>query len=56
MAARSGVEVGDVILAVNGKTVQSVDQLKSIVASKPKSLAVLVQREGERIFIPVRLG
>ena len=55
-AARSGVEVGDVILSVNWKPIQSVDQLRSIIASKPKILALLVQREGQRIFIPVRLG
>ena len=55
-AARSGVEVGDVILSVNWKPIQSVDQLRSIIASKPKIIALLVQREGQRIFIPVRLG
>jgi serine protease Do len=55
-AARAGIEAGDVLLAVNGKTVQSVEQVKSLLAGKPKSVALLVQRDGEKIFVPVRLG
>ena len=55
-AARAGIEAGDVLLAINGKPVQSVDQVKSVLAGKPKSVALLVQREGEKIFVPVKLG
>jgi len=55
-AARAGIETGDVLLAINGKPVQSVDQVKSVLAGKPKSVALLVQRDGEKIFVPVRLG
>jgi serine protease Do len=55
-AARAGVQAGDVLLAINGKPVQSVDQVKSVLAGKPKSVALLVQRDGEKIFVPVRLG
>ncbi|HEX7439764.1 MAG TPA: Do family serine endopeptidase [Caldimonas sp.] len=55
-AARAGIEVGDVLLAINGKPVQSVDQVRSVLGSKPKSVALLVQREGEKIFVPVKLG
>jgi serine protease Do len=55
-AARAGIEAGDVLLAVNGKPVQSIDQVKSVLAGKPKSVALLVQREGETIFVPVKLG
>jgi serine protease Do len=55
-AARAGIEVGDVLLAINGKPVQSVDQVKSVLGSKPKSVALLVQRDGEKIFVPVKLG
>ena len=55
-AARAGIEAGDVLLAVNGKPVQSIDQVKSLLAGKPKSVALLVQREGEKIFVPVKLG
>jgi len=55
-AARAGIEAGDVLLAINGKPVQSVEQVKSVLQSKPKSVALLVQREGEKIFVPVNLG
>jgi len=55
-AARAGVEQGDVVLAVNGKPVASVDDVKSILAAKPKRIALLLWRDGERIFVPVNLG
>ena len=55
-AARAGIEAGDVLLAINGKPVQSIDQLKIVLSGKPKSVALLVQRDGEKIFVPVKLG
>ena len=55
-AARSGVERGDVLLAINGKPVNSVEQVRSTLESKPKSVALLVLRDGNRIFVPVSLG
>lgn len=55
-AARAGIERGDVLIAINGKPVSSVDQIKSVMATKPKSVALLVERDGERIFVPVNLG
>ena len=55
-AARAGIEAGDVLLAINGQPVQSVDQVKSVLSTKPKSIALLVQRDGEKIFVPVKLG
>src|SRR5450432_3216033 len=55
-AARAGIEAGDVLLAINGKPVESIDQLKSVLSGKPKSVALLVQRDGEKIFVPVKLG
>jgi len=55
-AARAGVEPGDVLLAVNGKPVNSVDEVKGLLKSKPKNVALLIERDGERIFVPVRLG
>src|SRR5213592_2369818 len=50
-AARAGIEPGDVLLAVNGKPVSSIEQVKGVLASKPKTVALLVQREGERLFV-----
>jgi len=55
-AAKAGVQEGDVVLAVNGKPVGSVGDIKAILAGKPKRVALLVWRDGDRIFFPVNLG
>ena len=55
-AAKAGIEPGDVLLAINGKPVQSIEQVKLVLQGKPKSVALLVQRDGETIFVPVKLG
>jgi serine protease Do len=55
-AARAGVAPGDVLLAINGHPVQSVEQVKSLLKNQPKNVALLVQRDGEKIFVPIRLG
>ena len=55
-AARAGLSQGDVVMAINGLPVDSVDELKRVLASKPKSVALLVWRDGERLFVPVPLG
>ena len=55
-AARAGLTEGDVVLAINGQPVDSVDALKRVLAAKPKSVALLVWRDGERLFVPVPLG
>jgi serine protease Do len=55
-AANAGVEAGDVLLAVNGQPVKSIDQVRSVVAKSDKSVALLIQRGDEKIFVPVRIG
>lgn len=55
-SARAGVQAGDVLLAVNGTPVSSVEQVRKVVAGADKSVALLLQRGGEKIFVPVRLG
>jgi len=55
-AERAGVRPGDVIVAVNNTPVKSVEELKSIVDKSNKTVALLVQRNDARIFIPVRIG
>ena len=55
-AERAGIVAGDVLLAINGKPVQTLEQVKSVMAGKPKSVALLVQRDGEKIFVPVKVG
>jgi serine protease Do len=55
-AERAGVMPGDLLMAVNGTPVQSVEQVRAVVAKSPKSVALLIRREGDTIFVPVRLG
>ncbi|WP_457446790.1 Do family serine endopeptidase [Roseateles sp. P5_E4] len=55
-AQLAGVQPGDVLLALNGKPVQSVEQVRDALKGKPASVALLVARDGQQIFVPVRLG
>ena len=55
-AASAGVQPGDVLLAVNGKPVNSIDEVRGVLKGKPKNIALLIERDGERIFLPVRTG
>ena len=54
-AARAGVVPGDVLLSINGVAVHSVDQVRAVISSKPRRIALLILRDGERIFVPVEL-
>ncbi|MDE2047102.1 MAG: PDZ domain-containing protein, partial [Betaproteobacteria bacterium] len=55
-AAMAGVQSGDVLLAVNGTPIRSVQQVREIVAQSGKSVALLIQRGDAKIFVPVRIG
>jgi serine protease Do len=55
-AAKAGIQRGDVILAVNGTPVKTVDELKKIVNGAAKSIAVLVQRDDAQLYVPVNMG
>jgi serine protease Do len=56
-AARAGLQPGDIILAVNDRSVRSVQDLRTA-AGQLKSgdaAALLVERDGNQIFVPVRV-
>ncbi len=55
-AQMAGVQPGDVLLSVNGKAVNSVAQVRDVVGKSSKSVALLIQRGDDKIFIPVRIG
>ena len=55
-AAHAGIRAGDVILSVNGKAVQSVDALRKLIDAAGKQVALLIQRNDARIFVPIELG
>lgn len=54
-AARAGIEAGDIILAVNGKSVTTVEELRKLTAVSSKHLALQILREGERMYVPLRM-
>jgi serine protease Do len=53
-AQDAGLRAGDVILAVSGRTVSSVEQFRDAVAGAGNVVALLVLHDGERSFVPVR--
>ena len=55
-ALSAGVEQGDVLIAVNGTAVTNIEQVRAAVAKSDKSVALLIQRGEDKIFVPVRLG
>jgi serine protease Do len=55
-AAKAGIRPGDVIVSVNSTPVQSPEQLRELVGKAGKTVALLVQRDDARIFIPVTIG
>ena len=55
-AAKAGIQPGDVVLSVNGTPVDSVEALRAQVAKSGKHLALLIQRNEARIFVPIELG
>ncbi len=55
-AAAAGMEAGDVLLSVNGVAARSVEQVRELVAKSDKSVALLIQRGSDRIFVPIRIG
>jgi serine protease Do len=55
-AAKAGLRAGDVIVAVNGQPTRTVDELRKQVGDAKGKLAVLIEREGQRVFVPVELS
>jgi serine protease Do len=56
VAARAGVLAGDVLLAIDGRPVATVDAAAAAVASADKAAAVLIQRGKMKIYVALRLG
>jgi serine protease Do len=55
--SRAGLLRGDIILSVNGKSVSSPDVFRALLhaAGKGATVALLVQRDGIRQFVPLRV-
>jgi len=55
-AAQAGLRPGDVILAVNGTPVKSVDDLKRTVGKSNNTAALLIRRGASSLFVPLDVG
>jgi serine protease Do len=55
-AAKAGVKPGDLIVGVGPTKVNTVDELKSQVDKAGKTAALLIERDGRQIYVPVRIG
>ena len=55
-AARAGVQPGDLIVGVGSSKVTTLDELKSLVDKSGKTVALLIERQGRQIYVPVKVG
>lgn len=55
-AAEAGIRAGDVILAFNGERVANIEQLRKLAGQAKGKVALLVQREDSRLYIPIKVG
>jgi serine protease Do len=55
-AEKAGIQPDDIIVALNGTPVTSVDQLKGLASKSGKHVALLVQRGEIKIFVPIDLS
>ena len=54
-AAEAGIRPGDIIVGAAGKKVKNKEELSKAVDKAGSSIALLVERDGSRIFVPVKL-
>lgn len=55
VAERAGVQVGDMLLAVDAQPVNSINQVSSAAAQANEAVALLIQRGGMKFYVPLRL-
>jgi serine protease Do len=55
-AARAGIRTGDVVVAVNGKRLKNAEELRTATAKAKGTVALLVKRGDQSIFVPIELG
>jgi serine protease Do len=55
-AAQAGIQPGDVIVGVGTTKISTLEELKKHVDKAGKSIALLIERDGRQIYVPVRLS
>lgn len=55
-ARAAGVRPGDLILSINATPIESIEQIRNVVAAGDEAVALLVMRGTDRIYLPVKLG
>ena len=55
-AAKAGLRTGDVIVAVDGRPTRTVEELRARISEAKGNVAVLIERQGQRVFVPVQVG
>jgi serine protease Do len=55
-AALAGIQPGDLIVSVGAAKVTTIEGLKRQVDKAGKNVALLIERNGQKIFVPVRIG
>jgi serine protease Do len=55
-AADAGLQRGDIILGVNSRPIQSVQELREAAKKAGQTVSLLIQRGDAQIFVPLRVG
>jgi serine protease Do len=55
-AQRAGVQPGDVVVSVNGVPASTVEAARAAAEQGGSTVALLINRDGARVFVPVRVG
>ncbi|WP_416378680.1 Do family serine endopeptidase [Burkholderia sp. B21-007] len=55
-AARAGLQPGDIVLSVNGTPVANLGALMAEIDAAHGNVALLVQRGGTRLYVPIEIG
>jgi serine protease Do len=55
-AALAGIQPGDLIVGVGTTKVKTVEDLRKLVEKSGKTVALLVERDGRQIYVPIRVG
>lgn len=55
-AAKAGIRRGDIVLSLNGQEVRDVAQLRALLDRSGRKVALLIERDDAKIFVPVDIG